>query len=74
MSNDQIRQQISGMPTGPYRLAGQEFTVTHHKPETPFPPIDLLEGFELFMAPAPKAPFQDLKDAVNRMIRLGILK
>jgi hypothetical protein len=66
MSNSEAKRQIGGMPTGPYRLAGQTFTVTHHKPqEDKFP--DLLEGFTLFM-PA-NAPFQELEDAVNRWIK-----
>lgn len=68
MSNSAIKKQIGGMPTGQYRLAGQEFTVTHRRPETPLPVIDF-EGFELFA----KAPFQELEEALDRIIRAGIL-
>jgi|GEM_PF-5485521 hypothetical protein len=71
MSNSDIRKQLGGMPTGSNKLAGKTFRVIHRKPAKP--PIDLLEGFTLFVPP-PKAPFQELEDAVDRMIRLGILR
>jgi hypothetical protein len=71
MSNSDIRKQLGGFPTGRNKLAGKEFRVIHHKaPEKEG--WDLLEGFTLFMTA--KAPFQELEEAVERMIRQGILK
>lgn len=66
MSNSEIRKQLGGMPTGSNKLAGKEFRVIHRKPAKPG--IDLLEGFTLFVPP-PKAPFQDLEEAVERWIK-----
>ena len=69
MSNSDIRKQLGGMPTGENKLAGKTFRVIHHKaPKREG--WDLLEGFTLFA----KAPFQELGEAVERMIRLGVLK
>jgi len=71
MSNrSEAKRQIGGFPTGSNKLAGKTFRVIHHKPVKP--PVDLLEGFTLFATA--KAPYQELGDAVDRMIRLGVLK
>lgn len=70
-NNSAIRRQISGMPTGSNTLAGKTFRVIHRKPKAPEP--DLLEGFTLFVPP-PKAPFQELEEAADRLIRQGVLR
>ena len=75
MKNDELRKSLRRLPTGRYNMADMQFSIREIKPKQPqeeqatASEYDLLDGIVV----CAKEPFQDLEEAVERLIRMGIL-
>jgi hypothetical protein len=81
MSDQSVKRQLGGMPTGEYRMADMQFSVREIKPPKPQEEPSTIPEYELWnidpgvvICAKDPQPFQELEEAVERMIRIGMLK
>lgn len=51
-ARNEIRRQLGNMPTGQYRLSGQEFSVRRVEPKPPELPVIEWQGIVIYLDPA----------------------
>lgn len=77
MSNNDIRRQLGGMPTGSYNMADMQFSVRHIEPKRAEEEPSTVPSYDLDYdgVICAKSPIQGLVEAANRFIlRNGVPK